>query len=134
MQAEIEGRRRLLREHPRPAVEQWLEATPKKTLDLVASFQRTVIEELFRRAAAAVEQTEARALVISSGVACNSGLRAAAAELALGVPVFFPTPGLSTDNAAMIAAAGFEKWKRGERSELSLAACANLSLTAPRQS
>jgi N6-L-threonylcarbamoyladenine synthase len=134
MQEEIDKRRRLLRSQPRPSVEQWLEATPKRTLDLVASFQRTVIEELLRRAAAAVEHSGARALVISGGVACNSGLRGAAAQLRLGVPVFFPTPGLSTDNAAMIAAAAFEKWKKGEWSDLSLAARANLSLTAPHPS
>jgi N6-L-threonylcarbamoyladenine synthase len=128
MEEETAARRRLLRLHRRPTVEQWLSVTPQRTLDLVASFQRTVVEELLRRAAAAVQQTGARSLVISGGVACNSGLRAAADSARLGVPVYFPTPGLSTDNAAMIAAAGYEKWRRGEFSDLSLAARANLSL------
>ncbi len=52
--------------------------------------------------------------IVSGGVACNSGLRAAAPAAACPIPVFFPTPGLSTDNAAMIAAAAFPKLLRRE--------------------
>ena len=67
-------------------------------------------------------------VIVSGGVACNSGLRRAASQLRLPYAVHFPTPGLSTDNAAMIAAAAFPKFERGEFSDLSLAARANLTL------
>jgi len=70
----------------------------------------------------------ARTLIISGGVACNSGLRKAAMAAALPYPVYFPTPGLSTDNAAMIAAAAFPKLARGEFAALDIAAQANLTL------
>ncbi len=126
--AEIATRRELLRQHPHPAVGQWLEVTPKPTLDLLASFQRTVIEELLRRAAISADQIDARCLIVSGGVACNAGLRAAAQARPVGCPVHFPSPGLSTDNAAMIAAAAFPKLARGEFSGWSLKAQANLSL------
>jgi len=128
MSAEIETRRDLLRAIPHPSAEQWLAVTPQTTRDLLASFQRTVIEELLRRAAASAESIGARTLIISGGVACNSGLRAAAREARLPCPALFPSPGLSTDNAAMIAAAAFPRLARGEFDDLSLAARANLAL------
>jgi len=128
MSQEIEARRRLLRSTPRPTAGQWLEVTPKATLDLLASFQRTVIEELMRRAAAVVESTGAHALIVSGGVSCNAGLRAAAESAQLPCPVFFPAPGLATDNAAMIAAAAFPKLARGETADFTLRAQANLTL------
>ncbi len=126
--AEIQARKELLAAHPQPTIEQWLAVTPQTTHDVLASFQRTVIEELLRRAAAAAESIAARALIISGGVACNSGLRAAARDLHLPYPVYFPSPALSTDNAAMIAAAAFPKLKRGEFTSLNVAASANLTL------
>jgi N6-L-threonylcarbamoyladenine synthase len=61
-------------------------------------------------------------------VACNAGLRAAAHSGALEYPVYFPTPGLSTDNAAMIAAAAFPKLQRGEFASYETAARADLPL------
>jgi N6-L-threonylcarbamoyladenine synthase len=109
-------------------VEEWLDVTPHATRGLLASFQRMVIEELLRRAAACAEQIEARSLIISGGVACNSGLRIAANQSHLPYPVFFPEPGLSTDNAAMIAAAAFPKFARGEFADATLRADANLAL------
>jgi N6-L-threonylcarbamoyladenine synthase len=126
--AEIQARRELLTAHPRPTADEWRSATPQTTLDLLASFQRTVIEELLRRAVAAAESTAARSLIISGGVACNTGLRSAARELHLPYPVHFPSPALSTDNAAMIAAAAFPKLARGEFTDLSAAATAGLAL------
>jgi N6-L-threonylcarbamoyladenine synthase len=128
MQAEIAARRALLRENPSPTAEQWLAATPRRTLDLLASFQHAVIAELLTRAAAAAESIAARSLIISGGVACNSGLRAAAQAAALPYPVYFPSVGLSTDNAAMIAAAAFPKLARGDFASLDVAAQANLTL------
>jgi N6-L-threonylcarbamoyladenine synthase len=121
---EIDARRRL----ENPALEDWLRLTPRATLDLLASFQRTVIDELLRHAAASAEKIGARTLIISGGVACNAGLRAAARNAHLPYPVFFPTPGLSTDNAAMIAAAAFPKLQQGRFDDFALRAQANLAL------
>jgi N6-L-threonylcarbamoyladenine synthase len=128
LSAEIAARRAMAEANRRPSLEQWLAATPQPTLDLLASFQRTVVEELLRRASASAEQIGARSLMISGGVASNQGLRRAALDARLPYPVFFPAPGLSTDNAAMIAAAAFLKLRRGEFSDTTLKADANLAL------
>jgi N6-L-threonylcarbamoyladenine synthase len=128
MKAEMDVRKQLLSRTLRPSLEQWLAVTPQTTLDVLASFQRTVIEELLRRAALTAERIDAKALIVAGGVACNSGLRRAAEKADLPFPVYFPTVGLSTDNAAMIAAAAFVKWERGEFADLSLNAQPNLTL------
>ena len=128
MEAEIAARRALQRRGSQLTTEEWLAATPPLTLDLLASFQRAVIKELLVRAAAAAERIGARALIISGGVACNTGLRAAAKSAGLPYPVYFPSPGLSTDNAAMIAAAAFLKLERTDFAGLDIAAQANLTL------
>jgi len=124
MAGEIEARRRI----QQPALEDWLRLTPQATLDLLASFQHTVVEELLRRLAASSDEIGARSMIVSGGVACNAGLRAAARNAALPCPVFFPSPALSTDNAAMIAAAAFVKMARREFDDLTLRAQANLAL------
>ncbi|HLY16661.1 MAG TPA: tRNA (adenosine(37)-N6)-threonylcarbamoyltransferase complex transferase subunit TsaD [Bryobacteraceae bacterium] len=126
--AQTQARRDLLRTNPNPSVEQWLLVTPQATRDLLASFQRTVIEELLRRAASSAESIGARTMIVSGGVACNTGLRAAAQAGRLPYPVLFPTPGLSTDNAAMIAAAAFPRLARNDFDDLTLAARAGLAL------
>jgi len=126
MQAEINARRDFLRAHPRPTLDEWLALTPVPARNAIAAFQRVVIEELLRRVEAVIADQDFRCVVISGGVACNRGLRSAAGRLP--VPAFFPTPGLSTDNAAMIAAAAFPKLARGELSDLTLRAKANLTL------
>ncbi len=128
MEGEIRERRELLRRNPTPTVDQWLEVTPKATLDLLASFQRTVIEELLRRARVAAEEMGARSVIVSGGVACNAGLRVAAAGAGLACPVYFPSPGLSTDNAAMIGAAAFPKLERGEVIDMKAVASAGMVL------
>jgi N6-L-threonylcarbamoyladenine synthase len=126
---EIELRKLLLRTNPQPSLDEWLLKTPQPTRDLLASFQHTVIEELLRHAVSAAEQNDGvRSLIISGGVACNSGLRAALTQAATGLPVFFPTPALSTDNAVMIAAAAFPKFRRGEFASLDISAQPNLAL------
>jgi N6-L-threonylcarbamoyladenine synthase len=130
MAQEIEARKHLLQRSSRPSVEEWLKATPQATLDLLASFQHTVIEELLRHASRAAEQYEGvRSLIVSGGVACNSGLRAALTQATTGLPVFFPSAALSTDNAVMIAAAAFPKFRRCEFASLETPANPNLSLT-----
>ncbi|QOY92088.1 tRNA (adenosine(37)-N6)-threonylcarbamoyltransferase complex transferase subunit TsaD [Paludibaculum fermentans] len=128
MEGEIVTRRALMKLHPHPTVEQWLAVTPQTTLDAVAAFQRVVVEELLRRVGRAVEETAARSVIISGGVACNAGLRASAQSGRLMCPVYFPAPHLSTDNAAMIAAAAVPRFLRGEFDDLTLKAQANLTL------
>lgn len=109
------------------STEEWLAATPERTRDLLASFQRTVIEELLRRAIAAAEQIGAESVLVAGGVASNAGLRQAA-ERQRGLSFYFPAPGLSTDNAAMIAAAAFPKWQRRDFAGFDLKAQASLLL------
>ncbi len=76
---------------PHPSLEEWLAVTPQLTLDLLASFQYTVIEELLNHAARATESMEGvRSLIVSGGVACNSGLRTAATQSAIGLPGLLP--------------------------------------------
>ncbi|HWE50174.1 MAG TPA: tRNA (adenosine(37)-N6)-threonylcarbamoyltransferase complex transferase subunit TsaD [Bryobacteraceae bacterium] len=126
---EIASRKQLLKENSNPDNSAWLERTPKATLDLVASFQRTVVNELVRRAIRAAEANEgAKSLIVSGGVACNSALRAAATEAGTGLPVYFPSNALSTDNAVMIAAAAFPRFQRGQFASFAEAAEPNLAL------
>ena len=108
-------------------VEDWVSATPQATLDLLASFQHTVIEELLRRAIASAERIGADSVIIAGGVACNLGLRKAASRHSQ-LSFYFPSPSLSTDNAAMIAAAAFPKFQRQEFAGFDLKAQASLML------
>lgn len=128
LSAEIEARRALHKVLAHPTLERLLAATPQATRDLLASFQATVIEELLRRAISSAEAIGARSVIVSGGVACNSGLRAAARAADLPCAVHFPSPALSTDNAVMIAAAAFPKFRRGDFAGLDVAAQANLAL------
>ncbi len=90
--------------------------------DLVASFQRAVVASLVRRLRDAALERHPKSLLLTGGVAANSLLRAEARQAAdaIGLPLFVPPIALSTDNAAMIGAAGFINWKRGERADWSL--------------
>jgi N6-L-threonylcarbamoyladenine synthase len=85
--------------------------------DLAASFQSTVIRSLVRTMERVAREYHPKTLIVAGGVACNGALREAARAAAnqLGLPVYFPSPHLSTDNAAMIAAAGTVKLRAGER-------------------
>ncbi len=100
------------------------------TLDLVASFQNAVVTDLVDRTLAAAESASVSNIFVTGGVACNSLLRARFAEAARvqALSAFFPSPGLSTDNAAMIAAAGYYRLAAGERAGVALTAHATLPL------
>ncbi len=128
LEGEIVARRALVKLHPRPSVEQWLSVTPQTTLDAIASFQQLVINELLKRLGEAARETCAVAAVIAGGVACNAGLRHAATVSRVGCPVWFTTPGLSTDNAAMVAAAAYGDFVRGRVADTTLNAKASMPL------
>jgi N6-L-threonylcarbamoyladenine synthase len=106
------------------------EQCSEKTLDLIASFQQAVVSDLVERTIAAAQTLGVKSIFVAGGVACNSLLRTRFQEAARsrGLKVFFPSLGLSTDNAAMIAAAGYFKLMAGERANVSLTASASLRL------
>lgn len=85
----------------------------QKIVDLVASFQDKVVRSLLARLRAAVRRHHPRTIILAGGVACNSALRSTIDAEDLGAPVYYPSPILTTDNAAMIAAAGYPKLARG---------------------
>jgi N6-L-threonylcarbamoyladenine synthase len=109
------------------SIEGWLRVTSRRTLDLLASFQRTVIDELLWRAVASAEQIGAESVIVAGGVACNRGLQERTQSMN-GPAFYFPSPGLSTDNAAMIAAAAFPKYERRQFAGFDLKAQASLML------
>jgi N6-L-threonylcarbamoyladenine synthase len=129
LEPEIEARRQALARGERGAEQLRALASPE-TLDLVASFQRAVVEDLVTRTFAAAEERGVRTILVSGGVAANSELRRSFETEAArrGVESFFPSRALSTDNAAMIAAAGHARFLAGERADMSLDPSANLPL------
>jgi tRNA N6-adenosine threonylcarbamoyltransferase len=100
------------------------------TLDLIASFQRAVVDNLVNRTMEAAAQQAARTVLVSGGVAANGELRRTfeAEGARRGLEVYFPSRALSTDNAAMIAAAGYPRFLLGEFEDSTLNAEANLPL------
>ena len=91
------------------AVARYLEATPDYAkADVAASFQEAIVDVLLLKALAACKQSGIESLVIAGGVAANSRLRAVAQERCdkAGVRLRVPSPGLCTDNGAMVAALG----------------------------
>ena len=98
--------------------------------DLAAAFQGAVMDSLVGTLERVAEEHRPRTLIVSGGVACNLELQRRAGELShkLDIPVYFPSRHLSTDNAAMIAAAGHAKLKNGEASGPDLTADVTLRL------
>jgi N6-L-threonylcarbamoyladenine synthase len=137
MAAAIEVRRNAmtaaLRANPRLKAAQALEMPgmfDAETLDLIASFQFAVVGNLMRQTFAAAEAFGARGIVVSGGVAANSELRRRFAEEGArrGLAVAFPSVSMSTDNAAMIAAAAWPKFCAGEFAGDGLVAVPQLKL------
>lgn len=98
--------------------------------DLAASFQAAVVKALTGTLEKLALELSPKTLIVAGGVACNLALRDAAQTVGkrLGLPVYFPSKHLSTDNAAMIAAAGFFHLKRGEIGNLRMTADISLRL------
>jgi N6-L-threonylcarbamoyladenine synthase len=126
----IERRREALAASPSAGPAEALALCDARTLGLIASFQRAVVEDLKRKTFQATEALGTESILVSGGVAANRELRVRFTEEAerRGLPIAFPTVALSTDNAAMIAAAAWPRFLAGELAPLDLTANASLAL------
>jgi len=131
MAVSIDARRHALSLVPKPKLEDYLANCDKQTLDLVASFQRAIVGDLITKTLAAAREYEVATLFVTGGVAANGELRETfereAAEQ--GLPVFFPSRPLSTDNAAMIAAAAYPKFLAQQFAPMDFSAEVGMPLT-----
>lgn len=116
MTESIQQRRGAIKSIANPSPQDYLAACDRQTLDLVASFQRAVVDDLVSKTLAAAVDYGVATLLVTGGVAANSELRATFNARATdeGIPVLFPSRQLSTDNAAMIAAAAYPRFLAGE--------------------
>jgi N6-L-threonylcarbamoyladenine synthase len=130
MRDAVAARQRTLASIAKPKVADVLPLCNKKTLDLIASFQRSVVEDLVGKTLQAATECGARTLFVTGGVAANSELRHAFEHEATrnAIPVFFPSRKLSTDNAAMIAAAAYPKFMARDFASAEFSAEAALAL------
>ena len=114
---------RYIREHQVEPVSNSGEPT-SAIKDVAAGFQATVIKSLVGTVEKMAAELNPRTLIVAGGVACNTALIDAAKQAGekLNIPVYFPSKHLSTDNAAMIAAAGYFHLKRGENAGLGMTA------------
>jgi N6-L-threonylcarbamoyladenine synthase len=115
--------------------EEALALAPQPVLDLIASFQHAVVGDLMKKTFAAAESLGTARILVTGGVAANRELRERfTAEAARHrVRVSFPTLALSTDNAAMIAAAAWPRFVSGEFAESALTADPSLALGSPNE-
>lgn len=106
------------------------DAPGRDIVDLCASFQAAVVRMLIKSTEQAASELQPKTLIVAGGVACNSLLRSESEKLSqrLGCRVYFPSPHLSTDNAAMIAAAGYFHLQNGERADLRMSADISMRL------
>jgi N6-L-threonylcarbamoyladenine synthase len=130
MHRSVEIRRRALAEVFKPKLEDYLANCDRKTLDLVASFQRAMVEDLVGKTLAAARDYDVATLFVTGGVAANNELRETFERQGAedGLPVYFPSRPLSTDNAAMIAAAAYPKFLAKDFAAMDFSAEASLRL------
>jgi len=107
------------------------ELSQEEIADIAASFQRVVVGALVERLFDAARRYEAKSVGVAGGVSANSRLRADLVERGLRreLPTYLPSLALSTDNAAMIAAAGLRKLRAGITASMDLNADAALILS-----
>jgi N6-L-threonylcarbamoyladenine synthase len=133
MRAEARARVSRVLAHFRPPQtrEEALALCPQPTLDLIASFQHAVIGDLMKKTFAAAESLGARRILVTGGVAANRELRERFTReaAARGVRISFPTLALSTDNAAMIAAAAWPRLLKQDFAPPELTADPSLALS-----
>ena len=110
--------------------EQLLPLCSPQTLALVREFQNAVVRDLVDRTMMAARELTVESVLVSGGVAANSQLRSTfeARGAQQGIEVFFPSRALSTDNAAMIAAAAYERFRAGVFGDATLNADPSLVL------
>jgi N6-L-threonylcarbamoyladenine synthase len=110
--------------------EQLLPLCGPKTLGLVREFQNAVVRDLVERTMRAAEELNVPTVLVSGGVAANRQLRATFEDRARnpGRNVYFPSHALSTDNAAMIAAAAYPRFQNHILADISLNASASLPI------
>jgi tRNA N6-adenosine threonylcarbamoyltransferase len=130
MRASIAQRHRVLAQSANPSRQDVLAACGPQTLGLVASFQRAMVNDLVSKTLSAAREHNVATVLVTGGVAANSELRTAfhTAAAEEGLPVHFPSRKLSTDNAAMIAAAAYPRFIAGEIADSELSAEAGLKL------
>jgi N6-L-threonylcarbamoyladenine synthase len=130
MLSTVEARRKALASIPKPKLEDYLAHCDKKTLDLVASFQCAIVEDLVGKTLVAARAYDVASLFVTGGVAANQELRRTFEREGAkeGLPVYFPSRPLSTDNAAMIAAAAYPKFLTREFAAMDFSAEAGLVL------
>jgi N6-L-threonylcarbamoyladenine synthase len=130
LQPSVEARRKALAGIVKPKIEEYLAHCDKQTLDLVASFQRAIVEDLVGKTLAAAEAYNVATLFVTGGVAANQELRQTFERdgAKQGLPVFFPSRPLSTDNAAMIAAAAYPKFLANDFAPMDFSAEAGMVL------
>ncbi len=130
LRAAIERRSRALAEIGKPKLEDYLAQCDRQTLDLVASFQRAMVEDLVGKTLAAARACGVETLFVTGGVAANHELRQRFEQDGAreGLPVYFPARPLATDNAAMIAAAAYPKFLTGDFAPLDFSAEAGMAL------
>ncbi|HEY6447823.1 MAG TPA: tRNA (adenosine(37)-N6)-threonylcarbamoyltransferase complex transferase subunit TsaD [Acidobacteriaceae bacterium] len=134
METSIDARRAALAAIPNVKPSDALLLCDTRTLDLLASFQRSVIDDLRRKTFRAAERFHAERILVSGGVAANRELRVRFTSEAAehNVAIAFPSPALATDNAAMIAAAAWPRLAAGEFAVPTLTAEPSLALGARR--
>jgi len=130
MQAAIEVRRKALAGISTPRLEDYLALCDKSALDLIASFQRAMVEDLVGKTLTAAQAYNIQTLFVTGGVAANQELRQTFERdgARQGLPVFFPSRPLSTDNAAMIAAAAYPKFLNRDFAPMDFSAEAGMTL------
>jgi len=126
----IEGRRRALSAITKPKLEDYLTNCDSQALNLIASFQRAMVEDLVTKTLAAAREYDVATLFVTGGVAANNELRQTFEREGAkqGVPVYFPSRPLSTDNAAMIAAAAYPKFLAHQFAPMDFSAEAGMAL------
>jgi len=102
------------------AVEKYTDSPRGRLLsDLAASFQAAIVDVLSAKAARAAEEFDATAVLLCGGVSANQSLQTTTVERA-SVPVYYPSPVLCTDNAAMVGACAHQRFMSGERARWDL--------------